>query len=244
MQAIIMAAGKGIRLGKFTEGKPKSFAQIEGYKLIDYNIALLRHFGIKRIIIVTGFNYQAFEEEYGNEQDIKLIYNPFYEQVNVQGSFWVGMPYLDDDFIFIHADSLCAPEIFKEMLDSPGDIVLPVDYDTYNEEAMGVRLENGYAVEISKEIPIDKACGEFIGFAKISKTILKDIKEATESSLKQNKFKEFFEASIQILMDKRKSNISIIPTKGRFWAEIDFIEDFENAASEIPNSLIQIMKGY
>jgi len=239
MQAIIMAAGKGSRLGNLTEGKPKSFAKIKGHRLIDYNISLLRYHGIDTII-VTGYNYQEFENEYESDQDIKLVFNPFYEEVNVQGSFWVGMRYITEEFLFIHADSLCDPDLFKELVESPGDIVLPVDFDTYNEEAMGVRLEDNYAVEISKDIPINKACGEFIGFAKFAGRVLNDIKEATEDYLKEKKFKEYFESSIQTLMDKRSYDIVILPTAGRFWAEIDFIEDFDRAVSEIPNSLVDI----
>ena len=42
MQAIIMAAGKGSRLGKLTEGKPKSFIKINGKRLIDYILRLLQ----------------------------------------------------------------------------------------------------------------------------------------------------------------------------------------------------------
>lgn len=38
MQAIIMAAGKGSRLGSLTEGNPKSFVEIKGKKLIEYNL--------------------------------------------------------------------------------------------------------------------------------------------------------------------------------------------------------------
>ena len=41
MQAIIMAAGKGSRLGKLTEDNPKCFLEINGVKVLDYIIALL-----------------------------------------------------------------------------------------------------------------------------------------------------------------------------------------------------------
>ena len=41
MQAIIMAAGKGSRLGDLTKGNPKSFVEINGKKLIEYNLEIL-----------------------------------------------------------------------------------------------------------------------------------------------------------------------------------------------------------
>jgi choline kinase len=240
MQAIIMAAGKGSRLGGLTKGQPKSFLEIKGHRLIDYNIALLRHHGIKRIIIVTGHGCRSFEDEYAGAPDIELVFNPFYEYVNVLGSFWVGMRYLTEDFLFFHADSICDPELFLEIIQSPGDIVLPVDHDTYNEEAMGVRCMYGQAVEISKKIPIGEACGEFIGIAKFAGDLLPQIIEEAIRLLKEKELSEYFEAAIQRLIDKQMYNIVILPTNGRFWAEIDFIEDFEKAVSAIPDALIQM----
>ena len=54
MQAIIMAAGKGSRLGGLTADMPKAFLEIKGIKLIEYNIALLHSCGIKDIILVRS----------------------------------------------------------------------------------------------------------------------------------------------------------------------------------------------
>jgi choline kinase len=240
MQAIIMAAGKGSRLGEITQGKPKSFAEIKGIRLIDYNIALLRHHGIKPIIIVTGFCSEAFEKAFDGAPDIEFVFNPFYDHANVIGSFWAGMHRLKDGFIFIHADSICDPCLFEELIKTPGDIVLPVDRNTYNEEAMGVRCRDGRVVEISKNIPVGEADGEFIGLAKISNSLLPQIKEEAVTVLKNKQYTEYFEAAIQRVIDKQSHNIVTLPTNGRFWAEIDFIEDYEKAVQEIPDSLVQL----
>jgi choline kinase len=235
-----MAAGKGSRLGSISQNKPKSFAQIKGIRLIDYNISLLRLYKIKPIIIVTGFCAQAFEDEYSSSPDIELVFNPFFEQANVLGSFWAGMNRLSEDFLFIHADSICDPDLFGELVAASGDIVLPIDRASCNEEAMEVRYAEGRAVEISKKIPAGEADGEFIGLAKISGNVLPQIKAETIKLLKEGAFSEYFEASIQRLMDKKTYDIVTLPTKGRFWAEIDFSEDYERATGEIPDTLVAL----
>ena len=89
MQAIIMAAGKGSRLKNLTGGKPKSFLEIKGKKLIEYNLRLLQKYQINDIIIVTGYQSESFEAFTANMNNIRLIYNPFYEMVNVLGSFYM-----------------------------------------------------------------------------------------------------------------------------------------------------------
>lgn len=241
MQAIIMAAGKGSRLGELTKGKPKSFAEIKGKKLIEYNLALLRKYCVDEIIIVTGYQCEAFEELLAGEENIRLIYNPFYEMVNVLGSFYMGMEALHDDFIYLHADTLCEPAIFEKMVRSEGDIVLPVEYKKCDDEAMKVRSENGKIVQITKKMEADKAEGEFIGIAAFRKKVIPALKEKTKQLMKEKAFSDYFESAIQRLIDDKESfDIRTAPTEGAFWAEIDFPEDYEKAEAEMPESLMEI----
>lgn len=241
MQAIIMAAGKGSRLGALTDGKPKSFVEIKGKKLIEYNLALLKRHHVDEIIIVTGYQCELFEELAAGEKNIRLIYNPFYEMVNVLGSFYMGMEALHDDFIYLHADTLCEPLIFEKLFCLEGDIVLPVEYKKCDDEAMKVRSANGKIVEITKKMSIDEAEGEFIGMAAFRKEVIPALKEKTKQLMKEKAFSEYFESAIQRLIDDGEEfQIKAVSTKGAFWAEIDFPEDYERAVSEMPESLTEV----
>lgn len=240
MQAIIMAAGKGSRLGSITAGKPKSFVEIRGRKLIDYNLKLLEKYGIDEIIMVTGYQCEAFEELARDMKNVKFAYNPFYEMVNVLGSFYMGMNLLEDDFVYLHADTVCAPEIFEKLVKMESDITLPVDYKACDDEAMKVRSEAGKIAQITKQMPNELADGEFIGMAAFRKTVLPALKEKTKQLMKEKAFTAYFESAIQRLIDEEEFDIKAVPTDGAFWAEIDFIEDYEKADAEMPESLAQI----
>ena len=237
MQAIIMAAGKGSRLGSLTAGNPKSFVEIKGKKLIEYNLQLLRHCGVDEIIIVTGYRCEAFEELTRDMKDVRLIYNPFYEMVNVLGSFYMGMEALHDDFLYLHADTLCEPVIFEKLVKLDADVILPVEYKQCDEEAMKVRSENGKIVEITKQMPLEAAEGEFIGIASFRREVVPALKEKTKQLLKEKEFSAYFESAIQRLIDEEEFRIEAVSTQGAFWAEIDFMEDYENASERIPESL-------
>lgn len=240
MQAIIMAAGKGSRLGGLTADMPKAFLEIRGIKLIEYNIALLHSYGIRDIILVTGYRSEDFEELAERIDGVRCIFNPFYEMVNVLGSFYMAQEYLTEDTVYLHGDTLCAPEIFRNMLETEGDMVLPVEHKVCDEEAMKVRTENGRLVEISKQIPCDVGEGEFIGIAKIRKNILDDLRKASRKVLKEKRFNSYFEAAIQELVQAGGYDLRIMPTKGAFWAEVDFQEDYEKAAAGISEELVKI----
>jgi L-glutamine-phosphate cytidylyltransferase len=240
MQAIIMAAGKGSRLGKITENKPKSFIEIENRKLIEYNLELLDKYGIKDIIIVTGYKSEDFEELLKGRPGIRFEFNPFYDTTNVLSSFWFGQDYLKDDFIYMHADTLCDTSIFERLLDSNGEIVLPIDFGKCDEEAMKVRLKDGFVYEINKTMnPLD-AAGEFVGIAKIAGNCIPTLKKVTNRIMKEKKFSSFFEVALQEIIDSDKFKVTTVPTDGEFWCEIDFEEDFERAKRNISEELLKL----
>lgn len=235
-----MAAGKGSRLGELTAGNPKSFVEIKGKKLIDYNLKLLEKSGVDEIIIVTGYKCEAFEELLRDKKNIKFVYNPFYEMVNVLGSFYMGMHLLEDDFIYLHADTICEPVIFDKLVQMEADIILPVDYKICDDEAMKVRSENGQVIQITKQMPNESAEGEFIGMAAFRKKVIPALKEKTKQLMKEKAFKAYFESAIQRLIDEEAFDIRTVPTAGAFWAEVDFKEDYNKAMEEIPDSLMRI----
>ena len=55
MQALILAAGKGSRLGSLTENKPKCMIDIAGKSIIDRTVESLISNNINHIIIVIGY---------------------------------------------------------------------------------------------------------------------------------------------------------------------------------------------
>jgi len=231
MQAIIMAAGKGSRLGELTKGYPKSFVEINGKKLIEYNMDMLRDIGVEKIIIVTGYREDAFAELTKDMDDVVLKYNPFYSLVNVLGSFYMGMDELDDDFIFLHADTLCDKSIFDRLIQLEADVNLPVEYKKCDDEAMKVRSEGGKLVEITKQMPVEAAEGEFIGVASFRKEVLDVLKQKVKEVLADGDFASYFEGAIQRMIDETECDIKPFDIGNAPWAEIDFKEDYDRAVA-------------
>lgn len=238
MQAIFMAAGKGSRLGSLTEDLPKSLLEIKGKRLLDINIAMLHKYGIWDITIVTGFQDAKIIEATKGIPGITLVYNPFYEFTNVIGSYYMGMKQLHDDFIYLHADTICDIDIFDELLRAGGDIVLPVDTKPCDDEAMKVRLEEGEIVEITKQMSLEVAAGEFIGMAKIKKKVINDLNNSTIGVLRDKIFTSYFEGALQRVFDMKKYNVRMIETADRFWGEVDFLEDYQRAEDNISKGLL------
>ena len=241
MQAIIMAAGRGSRLGNLTDDIPKAFLKARGYRLIDYNVALLREYGIKDIKIVTGYKAGLYEELAQTHAGVTCIYNPFYEYCNVLGSFFMAQDKLsDEDTIYLHADTLCDTGIFQDMIQGKGDIVMPVDFKPCDREAMKVTTRDGQIIKVSKEIAEEDSEGEFIGMAKLSSKVMPAIKSASKKLMRDGCLKSYFEGAIQEVIHEGKYYVSAMPTHNRFWGEVDFAEDYQYVQDNLPDTLWQI----
>ena len=140
----------------------------------------------------------------------------------------------------MHADTLCAPEIFDNMLSADGDIVLPVDFKPCDDEAMKVQIENEAVTKITKQMPVESAAGEFIGIALLRKEILPELKLMVRQALKEKLFNEYFESAIQKLINLNKYKIKAVSTDNYFWGEVDFVEDYDKVLDTLPDNLYNI----
>lgn len=72
MQAIILAAGMGHRLGELTKGHTKCMVEVNGQKLIDRVIGQLIPLNLSRLVIVVGYKGKELKEYVGNRFNDKI----------------------------------------------------------------------------------------------------------------------------------------------------------------------------
>ena len=110
MQAIMLAAGKGSRLGRYTKNNTKCMLNVHGKNLLERAIDALLEANIKDFILVLGYkgdNVKRYIEE--NELDkkinIKYVYNDIYDITNNIYSLYLAKDYLaKDDTILLESD--------------------------------------------------------------------------------------------------------------------------------------------
>ena len=224
MKAVIMAAGVGNRIRGLTDGRPKSFLEVEGKPIIAHQIESIREVGIDSIIIVTGYRREAFQQFVG--EGVTLLYNPFYKNTGVLGSFWFAKEYLNEPFLFMHADTYFEREILRRVLARQGN-AFAVEFKACGAEEMKVTVREGLIVDISKEIK--SADGEFIGLAKIEN--FADVKRMTEAVIEDYPG-AFFEKVLHELI-REGLKCQAVNIDNLIWEEIDFEEDYFNVLKKL-----------
>lgn len=90
MKAIILAAGRGYRLGLAGEERPKVLLQFGGRSLLQRHFEILDHCGVDEVAVVVGYRADAIRDEIaalGRARQVSVIENPRYAEGSVL-SLW------------------------------------------------------------------------------------------------------------------------------------------------------------
>ena len=248
MNAIILAAGMGIRLRPNTESVPKGMVKLFNKSLIERQIDIFKKCGIDDISIVTGYLAEKI-----NFQSINYFKNENFSTTSGNESLYCAKQKLNDTII-CYADLVFDISIIKKMIDFNGDVGIAVDSDwesRYVERTLHpiseadnvLSDESGKIIELRKNIQKPNSnIGEFLGIMKLSRKgsslFLKRFSELKEShvgafhdspSLKQSILPDMIQELIDLGINVKPIMIS------EKWFEIDTPQDLDFAKKIFEN---------
>jgi choline kinase len=228
--AVIVAAGQATRLRPLTDHTPKCLLPIAGEPMLLRATRLLREAGIERVAVVVGYRQDQVRAAIGDRAE--CIVNPFYPLCNNMGSLWFARAFVGDaPFVHLHGDVVFDPKILASGLErasrADDDIQLVTDFSPCDAEAMKVQANaDGLIVDVSKEVPLDAAAGEWIGMSLVKSS--RRFFDAMEERLLDGDHMKY-DATALVQLAKEGAKIRCVPTEGRPWREIDFVTDYEAA---------------
>ena len=113
-QAVIIAGGKGTRLGKLTARIPKPLIKIDGKPFLEYLIEFLINNSIKEIIILAGFKGKKFLKVSKKYKNVKVFIE--HQPLGTGGALISNINKLDNKFIFLNGDSFFDINLQKEII--------------------------------------------------------------------------------------------------------------------------------
>jgi len=111
---MVLAAGEGTRLRPLTNDTPKALVPVAGRPMIEYALLLLRHHGIREVIINLHHFGEQIERRLGDGRDFGLTinYSRESELLDTGGGLLKAKPFLQDEsFIVINTDALIDLEL-------------------------------------------------------------------------------------------------------------------------------------
>lgn len=239
MQAIILAAGMGRRLGEFTANNTKCMLEVNGVRLIDRMLGQLLALDLSRIIIVVGYEGQNLIDyitsRYHNDK-IVFIENPVYYKTNNIYSLWLAKNQMaEEDTLLLESDLIFEDKLLQTAIDSPyKDCALVSKYETWMDGTM-VRIddENNIVNFIPKKA-FKYSDTEYyyktVNVYKFSKDFINNhylpFLEAYIRVLGEN---EYYEQVLRVITLIDNAGIKALPISGINWYEIDDVQDLRIA---------------
>ena len=222
MDALILAAGKGTRLG--LNDSPKCLIEFGTSSLIEYQIKCLNELGIKNIHIITGYFPEKIKSKIGDLAN--YIHNPEFSSTNNICSILCAKNFMSDDFICIYGDLFFDKKILENCFSSKKDIVLTVEKNL-REETSRVKIKDDKIILVNKNINFNEADGNFIGMAKFSKNIITKLFNSIEKIAK-NDSQSYYTSAIEDLI-QNGTDVPCVTTENLSWMDIDTPDDLIHA---------------
>ncbi|MBL76958.1 MAG: hypothetical protein CL763_08565 [Chloroflexi bacterium] len=240
MKVIILAAGKGTRLGNYTNDIPKALVDVNGTSIIERQLKQFQKNGITDISIIVGYKKEKF-----SLKNVNFIYNDNFENNDLLASLIYAEKEICGEILILFADLLFEEKILEQIIKSTYDISIAIDLDwkkkhddkRNNQFPPLAEIEDNKVVRISekKSLIRKKPSGEFFGIMKLSShgsCIFMEILEQAKSH--QGHFHDsnsFSMAKITDMIQEIIENgydIKPIFVNGK-WLEVDTIMDLEKA---------------
>lgn len=168
-QAVILAAGMGIRLGAVTQNVPKGLVEVGGKTLMARSVENLRVFGIDDIILVTGHKSELYEDFAKDKAYITLVHNNQYAASGNMYSLYLMRDFLKTDILLLESDVLYEKRALERLMQAGfEDGVLLSGYTGAGDEVY-VSATDGRVDGISKKREtLKQVMGEWVGISKLS----------------------------------------------------------------------------
>lgn len=241
MQAIILAAGMGRRLGELTKNNTKCMLEVNGVRLIDRYLRQLSKYSLDRIVIVVGYEGQKLidyiQANYPGK-NIEFVNNPIYDKTNNIYSLALAKDYLcADDTILMESDLIVEDGIIDKLLNhTDKDLALVAKYEQWMDGTM-VRIDDnrrilqfipkaGFRYEEAddyyKTVNIYKFSREFSS---------KQYIPFLEAYCKVMGNNEYYEQVLSVLTLLQNTTLRALPIGNEKWYEIDDVQDLDIAST-------------
>lgn len=230
LPAIILAAGRGRRLGELTAAQPKCLLRVGRQALIEHQLEALQVCGVSPVVVVVGYQGGAVAEKVAGRA--LCLLNERHESTNSLYSLWLAREQARQGFLLLNADVLFDPEILRRVLDSPHPEALAVERRArFEAEEMKVELEGDRIQALGKDLPAARAHAENVGVVKFSAVGSRALFQRVEKLLAAGAEREMCPFAFDaIAAEHPLHGVSI---EGLPWIEIDFAGDLRRARQEV-----------
>ncbi len=243
MRAIILAAGRGMRLQQAEERQsPKCLLKFGGLTLLERHLRLLRTAGVAEIVLALGFQHESVEAEVarlGWQPRPEIVLNERFELGSVLTVHTVADAMTrGGDVLLMDADVLYHERIMTALVAGARPVnrlLIDRDFEA-GDEPVKICVRDGIPVEFRKRVDAGlqyDTIGESVGFFRFDQAGARRLAALVAGYVAGGRENLPHEEAIRDLLLERSQAVEVTDVTGAPWIEIDFPIDVERAAREV-----------
>jgi choline kinase len=250
MRAIILAAGRGLRLQQADDRQmPKCLLQFGGMSLLERHLRMLKSAGVGEIVLALGFRHELVAAELdrlGWQPRPEIVLNSRFDLGSVLTVHAVaGAMTRGGDVLLMDADVLYDERIATAL--TAGDasvnrVLIDRDFEA-GDEPVKLCVHDGVPVELRKQLAADlqfDTIGESVGFFRFDESGARRLATLVAGYVARDLSHLPHEEAVRDLLRERSHRFEVADVTGAPWIEIDFPVDVERAAREVLPQLIPL----
>jgi choline kinase len=243
MRAIILAAGRGLRLQQSdADPVPKSLLSFGGMSLLERHLRMLRDAGVDEVVLALGFRQDLVEAELERlhwRPRPQIVTNPRFDLGSVLTVHTVGAALKKGgDILLMDADVLYDERVLRPLLAGARPVnrlLIDRDFEA-GDEPVKVCIRDGVAVELRKQPASDliyDTIGESIGFFRFDEAGAGRLAALAHGYVESGRAHMPHEEAVRDLILERTQMIEVVDVTGAPWIEIDYPADVARATHEV-----------
>ena len=241
MRAIILAAGRGMRLREAAD-VPKCLLSFDGMTLLERHLRLLRHAGVEEVVLALGWRHELVSAELDRLEwrpRPEIVLNPRFELGSVLTVHTVAEAMTrGGDVLLMDADVLYHDRIMAALVagEQPVNrVLLDRDFES-GDEPVKLCVRDGVPVELRKQLAPDlkyDTIGESVGFFRFDNAGARRLAAIVSDYVGSDRAHLPHEEAVRDLFREGSQVVEVADVTGAPWIEIDFPNDVSRAAHEV-----------
>ena len=234
MRAIILAAGRGSRMGKLTEERPKCLVNFNGKTLLSRLFEVLNTSGIDKIAVVTGY-----KRELVSNIGIKEFHNKKWNETNMVSSLVCADEWLaSEPCIVSYSDIFYDASAIKSLINSNSKLAITYDpkwrelweqrFDDPLTDAETFKLNDDQCITDigGKATSVQEIEGQYMGLLRFTPDSWKELLSVRKNLNKYERASLDMTSCLRKIVEAGSMPIKAIAYYGK-WGEVDSIEDLK-----------------
>lgn len=243
MRAIILAAGRGMRLQQAAEEQvPKCLLRFDGITLLERHLRLLKTAGVDEVVLALGWRHELVEAELERLEwrpRPQIVLNPRYELGSVLTVHAAAEAMTrGGDVLLMDADVLYHDRIMAALVAGRkpvNRVLIDRDFEA-GDEPVKVCVRDGVPIELRKQLAADleyDTIGESVGFFRFDTVGARRLAAIVADYVGSDRAHLPHEEAVRDLLREGSQVVEVADVTGSPWIEIDFPNDVSRAAHEV-----------